>query len=97
VFSFLFFPSTDGASDGHLTFSLWDFTTAFTTQFFDFLYDDAETLPFKNKPKQNKPKHPNRGNTKNKMEGQEDKRTNKEGESQGEHQVLEPPPIARSI
>ncbi len=61
-------------------------------QLFDFLHDDAETLPFKSKPK-----HPKRGNTKNKMEGQEDKRTTKEGKSQGEHQVLEPPPIKRSI
>jgi hypothetical protein len=41
--SFLFFPSTDWASDGHLTFSLGDFTT----HVFDFFFDDAETLPFK--------------------------------------------------
>jgi hypothetical protein len=41
-----------------------------------------------------------RGNTRNKNGRnriQEDKRTTKEGESQGEHQVPKPPPIMRSI
>jgi hypothetical protein len=49
----------------------------------------------------NKSKHPKkRGNAREKIEvpmTKKTKRTAKEVEPQGEHQVFEPPPIARSI
>jgi hypothetical protein len=47
-----------------------------------------------------KPKQPKKGEYKEqnrRTHNQEDKRTTYKGESQGEHQVLEPLPIARSI
>jgi hypothetical protein len=48
----------------------------------------------------NKAKHPKKGEYKEqngRTHVQEDKRTTQEGKPQLEHQVLEPPPIARSI
>jgi len=48
----------------------------------------------------NKPKHPKKGEhkeQKGRSQIQEDKRTTQEGEPQKEHQLPEPPPIARSI
>jgi hypothetical protein len=55
----------------------------------------GETLPIINKPK-----HPKKGKYKEqngRIHVQEDKTTTKEDEPQREHQVPEPPPIARSI
>lgn len=46
-----------------------------------------QSTPKKGKYKEQKWKEPH----------EEDKRTTKEGESQGEHQVPEPPPVVRSI
>jgi hypothetical protein len=54
-----------------------------------------ETLPIINKPK-----HPKKGEhkeEKGRSQIQEDKRTTQEGEAQKEHQLPEPPPIARGI
>jgi hypothetical protein len=65
----------------------------FVNAIFDYLID--ETLPIKYKPK-----HPGKGEYKEqngRTHVQEDKKTTKEGEPQGEHQVLEPLPVMRSI
>jgi hypothetical protein len=57
--------------------------------------DDDETLPIKNKPK-----HPRKGNPRNKMEGPTSKKT-KEPPKRANHnsniKFLKPPPIVRSI
>jgi hypothetical protein len=58
------------------------------------LYNDDENLPIINKSKTFKKGR----NTKNKMEGPIFKnKTTKEGKSQREHQVLEPPHVVKSI